>query len=201
MPALYDPFLWIAERAGMSALRQQLLSTAEGRVLELGAGTGLNIAHYPPVVRELVLSEPEPGMAARLRRRSHLSQIPTEVVQAGVEELPFDAGSFDTVVCTFVLCTIPDPINALLEARRMLPEGGRVLFLEHVRATDGSALARWQDRMEHPWRAFAAGCRCNQDTVKLFDQAPFRVTRAEPARWRGMPTIVRPVVMGEAVAG
>ncbi|HST54283.1 MAG TPA: class I SAM-dependent methyltransferase [Solirubrobacteraceae bacterium] len=200
MPLLYDPFVAIGERAGMSNLRRQLVSAAEGRVLELGAGTGLNVAHYPPSIQELVLSEPEPAMAARLRRRSRLSAARTQVVQAGAEELPFDAGSFDTVVCTFVLCTVPDPASALLEARRVLAEHGRLLFLEHVRAPDGSALARWQDRLEHPWRAFASGCRCNQDTVALVEAAPFRVSASEPARWRGMPALVRPVVLGEAVA-
>jgi ubiquinone/menaquinone biosynthesis C-methylase UbiE len=200
MPLLYDPFLSVGERVGMSTLRGRLVSSAEGRVLELGAGTGLNVPHYPPAVRELVLTEPEAGMASRLRRRSLRSQTPTEVVQAEAEALPFDAGSFDTVVCTLVLCTVPDPARALLEARRVLSEGGKLLFLEHVRAQDDPSLARWQDRLEPPWRAFASGCRCNQDTVKLFDQLPYRLVRTEPARWRGMPAIVRPIVLGEAVA-
>ncbi len=200
MPSVYDSFLWMGERAGMSALRGRLVSVAEGRVLELGAGTGLNITHYPPAVGELVLSEPEPEMVARLRRRSLVSHLPTEVVQASAEDLPFDAGSFDTVVCTFMLCTVPNPTRALVEAQRVLSEGGRLLFLEHVRAQDGLQLARWQDRLERPWRAFAYGCRCNQDTVELFDRLPFRLARVEQARWRGMPALVRPVVLGEAIA-
>jgi ubiquinone/menaquinone biosynthesis C-methylase UbiE len=200
MPLLYDPFLWASERAGMSALRGRLVSTAKGRVLELGAGTGLNIPHYPSAITELVVSEPDPGMTARLRRRSLMRWTPTEVVQAEAERLPFDAESFDTVVCTFVLCTTPDPVRALLEARRVLTKEGRLIFLEHVRAQDGSSLARWQDRLERPWRAFACGCRCNQDTMKLFDGVPFRLVKTEWARWRGMPAIVRPVVMGEAMA-
>jgi ubiquinone/menaquinone biosynthesis C-methylase UbiE len=111
---VYNPFLWVGERRGMSALRGRLLSGAEGRVLEFGAGTGLNTPHYPPTVRELVLSEPEPGMVARLRRSVPPRGTPTEIVQAGAEALPFDSGSFDTVVCTFVLCTVPDPSSALL---------------------------------------------------------------------------------------
>jgi ubiquinone/menaquinone biosynthesis C-methylase UbiE len=199
-PMLYDPFVWVGERAGMSTLRGQLASAAQGRVLELGAGTGLNVRSYPPTVTELVLSEPEPGMAARLRRRSKLSRAPVQVVEAAAEELPFDAGSFDTVLCTFVLCTVADPTSALLEARRVLATGGKLLFLEHVRAQDGSRLARWQDRLEAPWRAFAAGCRCNQETLELFERLPFRVVRSESARWRGMPALVQPVVLGEAVA-
>jgi SAM-dependent methyltransferase len=200
LPALYDPLVSNGERAGMSVLRGRLVSAAEGRVLELGAGTGLNVAHYPPAVDELVLSEPEPGMAARLRQRASLSRCPTEVLQSGVEELPFEAGYFDAVVCTFVLCTVPDPVGALRQARRVLREGGRLLFLEHVRAPTGSSLVRWQDRLERPWRAFVGGCRCNQDTLKLFDGLPFQLARTESARWRGMPAIVGPVVLGEAIA-
>jgi ubiquinone/menaquinone biosynthesis C-methylase UbiE len=184
----------------MSALRGRLVSSAQGRVLELGAGTGLNVRHYPPAVSELVLSEPEPEMAVRLRRRSAPSRQAIEVVQSGAEDLPFPAGSFDTVVCTLVLCTVPDPRKALLEARRVLAEGGKLLFLEHVRAPRDSSLVRWQDRLERPWRAFACGCRCNQDTVALFEDIPFGVVKIGQARWRGMPPIVRPLVLGEAVA-
>lgn len=200
VPLLYDRFFWIGERAGMSALRKQLVSTAEGRVLELGAGTGLNLRHYPPTVGELVLTEPEPGMFARLERRSRASIYPARVVRASAEDLPFQDGAFDTVVCTLALCTVPNPIETLLEARRVLSEGGKLLFLEHVRADRGSALARWQDRLERPWRAFAYGCRCNQNTIDLFERVPFRLSRTESARWRGMPALVRPVVLGEALA-
>lgn len=200
MPRLYDPFFWVGERVGMSALRKQLVSTAEGRVLELGAGTGLNLRHYQPAaVKELVLTEPEPGMFARLQRRGRGSHLPVKVVQASAEDLPFEGGAFDTVVCTLALCTVPDPIKTLLEARRVLSDGGKLLFLEHVRAERGSALARWQDRLEGPWRAFAYGCRCNQDTIDLFERVPFRLSRTESANWRGMPAVVRPVVLGEAL--
>lgn len=199
MPLVYDPFVMIGERAGMSALRSRQVAAAEGCVLELGAGTGLNLRHYPPAVRRLVLSEPEPGMAARLRRRSARSSAAVEVVQASAEQLPFEDGAFDTVVCTLVLCTVPDPAKALTEARRVLSDGGRLLFLEHVRA-DSRSLARWQDRLEPAWRAFACGCRCNQDTLAIFERLSFRVRRAERARWRAMPPIVRPLVLGEAVA-
>lgn len=139
-------------------------------------------------------------MAARLRRRSRRGGRSIEVVQASAEALPFDDGVFDTVVCTLVLCTVPDPAAALREARRVLTDGGRLLFLEHVRAHDSPSLARWQDRLEPAWRAFAYGCRCNQDTLEIFERLPFRVMRAEQARWRAMPPIVRPIVLGEAVA-
>jgi ubiquinone/menaquinone biosynthesis C-methylase UbiE len=197
---MYEPIMWAGERAGMAARRAQLVSAAEGRVLELGAGTGLNVAYYPPTVRELVLSEPEPTMATRLRQRSLRSPVPTEVVEASAEELPFEAGSFDTVICTFVLCTVRRPDVALTEARRVLRDGGKLLFLEHVRAHEGSSLARWQDRLETPWRKFACGCRCNQDTVALLDGMAFQSVETEELRWRAVPRIVRPVVSGNAIA-
>ncbi|HEY2718486.1 MAG TPA: class I SAM-dependent methyltransferase [Solirubrobacteraceae bacterium] len=200
MAPMYEPIMWAGERAGMAARRAQLVSAAEGRTLELGAGTGLNVAYYPPAVRELVLSEPEPTMAARLRQRSLQSPVPTEVVEASAEELPFETGSFDTVICTFVLCTVRNPDIALGEAHRVLRDGGQLLFLEHVRAHEGSSLARWQDRLETPWRKFACGCRCNQDTVALLDGTAFQSVETEELRWRAMPTIVRPVVSGNAIA-
>jgi ubiquinone/menaquinone biosynthesis C-methylase UbiE len=199
MPLVYDPFVWFGERAGMSTLRSRQVAAAEGRVLELGAGTGLNVPHYPAAVGQLVLTEPEPAMAARLRRRSRHGGDSIEVVQASAEALPFEDGTFDTVVCTLVLCTVPDPAKALAEARRVLVDGGRLLFLEHVRARD-ARLARWQDRLEPAWRAFAYGCRCNQDTMQLFERLPFSMSNVEQARWRAMPALVRPLVLGEAVA-
>src|SRR5215212_8737 len=105
--AVYDPFFWLAERAGLAARRRALVGEARGRVLEIGAGTGLNAAHYPADV-ELVLSEPDEAMAARLRRRVAGLGRPAEVVRAGVDPLPFPDDAFDTVVSTLVLCTVPD---------------------------------------------------------------------------------------------
>jgi SAM-dependent methyltransferase len=183
----------------MATLRRDLLASARGRVLELGAGTGLNLSHYPPDVDELVLSEPEPAMRARLRRRVARSGPPARVAAAGAESLPFADGAFDTVVSTLVLCSVGDVAASLREARRVLAPGGRLLFIEHVR---GSAprLARWQDRLAAPWRVFAQGCRCNQPTVELLRRHGFRVERVRDARWRGMPALVRPLVAGSAEA-
>jgi SAM-dependent methyltransferase len=193
---LYDPFLAHAERRGMAALRRDLLASAHGRVLELGAGTGLNLAHFPERVAELVLTEPEPAMRARLERRVARSARPAAVAAAGAEALPFADGAFDTVVSTMVLCTVGDVARALGEARRVLAPGGRLLFIEHVRGP--ARLARWQDRLAAPWRLFAQGCRCNQPTVGLLEHHGFRVERAEAGRWRGMPALVRPLIIGEA---
>ena len=196
--ALYDPFLWWGERRGLGQLRRGLVGQAEGRVLEIGAGTGLNLMHYSTGVSELVLAEPEPPMVARLERRLRADGRPGRIVKAGAERLPFGDGSFDTVVSTLVLCTVDDPASALREIRRLLAPGGRLLFLEHVRADDGSRLARWQDRLEAPWRAFAYGCRCNRDTLRLLASESFDISRLERAKWRGMVPIAWPLVVGSA---
>jgi ubiquinone/menaquinone biosynthesis C-methylase UbiE len=194
---IYDPFLALGEHRGMRARRRALLARAQGRVLELGAGTGLNLAHYPDEV-ELVLSEPEPAMRAAVDRRVARSGRTARVVAAPAEALPFPDGSFDTVVSTMVLCTVGDPEAAIAEARRVLRPGGRLLFVEHVRA-QSSRLARWQDRLAGPWAVCAQGCRCNLQTEALLARE-LRLERVTRARWRGMPAVVGPLIVGEAVA-
>ena len=196
--ALYDPFLWWGERRGLARRRRELLAQARGRVLEVGAGTGLNLPYYGVDVTELVLADPEPPMVARLERRLRECGRPGRVVKAGAEALPFEDGSFDAVVSTLVLCTVDDPSAALREIRRVLAAGGWLLFLEHVRAEEGSRLARWQDRLEKPWRAFAYGCRCNRDTLGLLASAGFEVSGVGRAAWLGMVPVARPLVIGRA---
>ena len=191
----YDFFLALAERRGMRQRRRALLADARGRVLEIGAGTGLNLEHYPDAVDELVLTEPEPGMRWRLEQRARASGRRVSVVEAGAQELPFPDGSFDAVVSTMVLCTVPDPAVAMAEIRRILRPDGRLLFIEHVRADDEARLARWQDRLEAPWRAFGEGCRCNQPTLALLDEAGLKPRRLGHDRWRGMPRIVAPLII------
>jgi ubiquinone/menaquinone biosynthesis C-methylase UbiE len=195
---IYDPFLALGERRGMAARRRALLESAHGRVLELGAGTGLNLSHYPDEVVELVLTEPEPGMAKRLERRVARSGREATIVAAAAEALPFPDGSFDTVVSTLVLCTVEDPVAALREARRVLAPGGRLLFIEHVRAST-PRLARWQDRLAGAWKPFAMGCRCNAPTDALLARE-LRLDRVERTSWRAMPALVRPLIVGEGVA-
>jgi ubiquinone/menaquinone biosynthesis C-methylase UbiE len=198
--SLYDPFLWWGERRGLAQRRHELLAQAKGRVLEIGAGTGLNLEYYRADVRELVLADPEPPMVERLERRLRESGRAGRVVKAGAERLQFEDRSFDSVVSTLVLCTVDDPAAALREIRRVLAPGGCLLFIEHVRAAGGSRLARWQDRLEAPWRAFAYGCRCNRDTLALLAREGFAVSGLERAEWRGMVPIARPLVIGRAEA-
>ena len=196
--ATYDPVLWLGERAGMAGHRRRILADATGRVLEIGAGTGLNLNHYPDAVGELVLAEPDEGMAGRLEKRVRESGRTATVVQANAEELPFEDDSFDTAVSTLVLCTVPDPGKAIAEVQRVLRPGGRLLFIEHVRS-ESPRLARWQDRLEKPWAAFADGCHCNRRTLDLIETG-LRLERVDDGAWRRMPPIVRPLIAGVAAA-
>jgi ubiquinone/menaquinone biosynthesis C-methylase UbiE len=193
---VYDPFLWLGEIAGMRRRRSTLLGGARGRVVEIGAGTGLNIAHYPDGIAELVLTEPEPAMHRRLARRLQRHGRVARIVDAPAELLPLADASVDTVVSTLVLCTVNDPERALREIARVLRPDGQLLFVEHVRA--GSRfLAACQDNLLQPWRRFAGGCICNRPTLELMRARGFAVA-ADRVVWRGMPPIVRPLMVGRA---
>jgi SAM-dependent methyltransferase len=193
---LYDPFVWLAEIAGMRRQRSALLGNARGRVVEIGAGTGLNVAHYPDGIAELVFTEPVAAMRRRLARRLQQHGRVARIVDAPAERLPLADASVDTVVSTLVLCTVNDPEGALREIARVLRPDGQLLFIEHVRA--GSRfLAACQDKLDEPWRRFAGGCRCNRATTELMGACGFTVA-ADDAVWRGMPPIVHPLIVGRA---
>jgi len=194
---VYDRVLDASEQAGLRDLRRQTLAGATGRTLELGAGTGLNHDLYPEEVTDLVLTEPFAPMARRLRAKAPRASV----LEAPAEQLPFPDHSFDTVVVTLVLCTVVDPVQALREVARVLSPGGRLLFLEHVRATD-PRLARWQDRLHGPWYVLGHGCHCNRDTLALLEASPLEVERAVRGRIPKAAPLVRPLLRGSArVAG
>jgi ubiquinone/menaquinone biosynthesis C-methylase UbiE len=197
--ALYDRVLAGTEKAGLAERRATLLSQASGRVLEIGAGTGLNLEHYPEAVEEVVLTEPEEPMAKRLETRLATFGRRSSVVRAPAEELPFEDDSFDTVVCTLVLCTVRDPVRSLAEVRRVLRPGGRFLFLEHVRAEE-PGLARWQDRLAPPWRWVNRGCNLNRPTPELIRRSGFESVEIERGEMPKAPPIVKPLVVGSAIA-
>ena len=198
--ALYDPLLWAGERRGMRARRRDLVALAAGRTLELGSGTGLNLAHFPDDLDELILIEPAALMRKRLEQAVRRSPRAATVLDAPAERIPLPDASLDTIVSALVLCTVDRPDVVLHEVRRLLRPGGRLLFLEHVRA-DSARLAAWQDRLEGPWRRFAEGCRCNRATVELIEAAGFTVEHRADETWHAMPAIVRPIVSGSATVG
>jgi ubiquinone/menaquinone biosynthesis C-methylase UbiE len=199
--AIYDRMLKGTEEAGLRETRAELLAGARGRTLELGAGTGLNLEHYPAAVDELVMTEPDPHMARRLRTRiadAGHAGLTIEIVECDAEALPFADASFDTVVSTLVLCTVEEPDRAVHEAARVLRPGARLLFLEHVRSED-SRLARWQDRLERPWGFVAAGCHPNRPTSATLGDSPLEIESLETGRLPKSPPIVRPLISGVAV--
>jgi len=193
---MYDRLLAGAEEAGMRERRREVLAQARGRTIDIGAGTGANLGLFPDDVEQLVLAEPDPHMVKQLRPKLDKFVPGMELVEAGAESLPFEDGSFDTVVFTLVLCTVPDPAAALAEAARILKPGGRLLFIEHVRGDGG--LAEWQDRLEGPWKFFADGCRCNRDTVASIEASPLTVEQVEHGELPKSPPLIRPLVWGSA---
>ena len=195
----YDWFLKGTEEAGLRDERRRLLADASGATVEIGAGTGLNLELYPPAVTELVVTEPSPHMATRLRQRAAGDSRVREVVEAPAEQLPFEDDRFDTAVATLVLCTVGDPQRAVSEIARVLKPGGRFLFIEHVRSSE-PRLARWQDRLERPWKLFGAGCHCNRDTVATLRSSTLEVEEVREGSLPKSPPIVRPKVFGAARA-
>jgi ubiquinone/menaquinone biosynthesis C-methylase UbiE len=201
--AIYDRLLAGSEEGGLREMRAELLREAHGRTLELGAGTGHNLPHYQASVSELVLTEPDRFMAARLRK--HLAaEAPTpsttEVIESPAEALPFEDRSFDTVVATLVFCTVDDPERVAAEARRVLRPEGKLLYLEHVRSPDSERLARWQDRLERPWGWIGAGCHPNRPTDRTLPAAGFEIERLERDSFpeSKLTPWVRPLITGSA---
>jgi ubiquinone/menaquinone biosynthesis C-methylase UbiE len=197
--AMYDRSLRATEEGGLREMRRELLAGAGGRVVELGAGTGVNLDLYPDEIEDLVAVEPDPHMAKRLRAKLAESPRAASVVEAPAERLPFADSSFDTAVATLVLCTVPDPVSALAELARVLKPGGRLLFVEHVRAEE-PGLAHWQDRLEKPWRFLGDGCHCNRDTVATIEASPLQLEDVERGRMPKAPPIVTPLIRGSARA-
>jgi ubiquinone/menaquinone biosynthesis C-methylase UbiE len=150
--------------------RRRTLSRATGRILEIGFGTGMNLAHYPPSVRCIEAIDPDVDLDRYSQPRIAAASIEVDFHHLDAEHLPFEAGSFDTVVSTFTLCSIPDVAHALGEVRRVLRPGGQFLFLEHGRAPD-PAVARWQDRLNAAWMPLAGGCHLNRPTLALIEHA------------------------------
>jgi ubiquinone/menaquinone biosynthesis C-methylase UbiE len=197
--ATYDRMSRKTEDAGLRDMRHGLLAAAGGSVLEIGGGTGANLAHYNGRIESLVITEPEPAMFRRLQSKARDQAPLAKILRAPAEDIPFEDDTFDTVVSTLVLCGVDDQARSLREARRVLRPGGQLLFLEHVRSDD-PALARLQDRMN--WlNQFVVCCDCNRPTLTSIEAAGFTISSLEQTTLPKAPKFVRPLIVGVAVAG
>jgi ubiquinone/menaquinone biosynthesis C-methylase UbiE len=194
----YDRQMAKTEQAGLRAFREGLLAGAAGHVLEIGAGTGMNLPCYGPAVGSLTMTEPQPPMLRRLERRVREQAPAVKVLRAPAEDLPFNDHTFDVAVSTLVLCGVDDQPRALRELRRVLRPGGQLLFIEHVRSDDPGR-ARLQDRMNWLNRLVVC-CDCNRPTLDSIGEAGFTITQVEHTALPKAPKFVSPAIMGSATA-
>jgi ubiquinone/menaquinone biosynthesis C-methylase UbiE len=193
--AMYDTVGKGSEEAGMREERRQLLAAAQGATIELGAGTGLNLEHYPEAVARLVLTEPDRHMRVRLCRRVEALSATAEVIDASAEQLPFADATFDTAVVTLVLCSVPDQRAALEEVARVLKPNGRLLFLEHVRSDDPK-VAKWQDRIRPICNL--VGCNPNRETLAAIEASALAIESVRHSEVPKAPKFERPMIVGSA---
>jgi ubiquinone/menaquinone biosynthesis C-methylase UbiE len=167
--------------------RAKVVPGASGRVLELGIGGGLNLAFYDPMkVVSVTGVDPSDELRAKARTAPRAPGLAVEILDGQAERLPFEAASFDTIVCTFTLCSVGSPTNALAEARRVLKPDGRFLFCEHGLAPD-AAVQRWQRRLEPVWKRLAGGCHLTRPVAQTIELAGFAIETVETMYMPGAP--------------
>jgi len=164
--------------------RERVISAAEGRVLEIGVGSGLNLPLYSARVREVVGIEPAPRLLAMSRRLANRLSLPVRLIEGSAEAIPLEDRSIDTAVTTWTLCTIPAVVQALREVRRVLRPAGQLLFVEHGLAPDDK-VRKWQDRLTPMWRRIGGGCRLNRPIRTIVERADFTITRLETGYMKG----------------
>lgn len=188
---------WVMSRPEMMRQRERALADVSGEVLEVGFGTGLNLAIYPPTVTQLRALDPVSMLRRRVARRIEAARMPVEFDELEAERLPYDDARFDSVVSTWTLCTIPDVAIALGEVRRVLRPGGRFFFLEHGRSGD-AGVARWQDRLNPLQRIVGVGCNLNRPIDSLISAAGLDITRLERFQMPHTPRVAAEHYLGEA---
>jgi ubiquinone/menaquinone biosynthesis C-methylase UbiE len=199
LASIYDFWMRPAEAACLVTWRTALLGDVSGAVLEVGAGTGAMLTYYPMTVTRLVLAEPDAFMRRRLEQKCRTTTLThVEVSSASLERLTMSAASFDAVVCTLVLCSVPSLQTALAEIYRVLKPGGQLLFLEHVGAEPTSARFSWQRRLEPVWKRVAGNCHLTRRTEQAITAAGFQVERITRESMRKAMPFIRPCIRGSA---
>lgn len=199
---VYDRFIlprltaWVMRQKPLAPYRERAVRNARGRVLELGIGSGCNLPFYGPEVQSLVGIDPSRALLDIAGPRVSGAPFPVELVQAGGETLPLETHSVDTVLTTWTLCSVVDPLRVLSETRRVLRPNGRLIFVEHGRAPDRRVRV-WQDRVTPAWRRIAGGCHLNRDIEALVAAAGFGTDRLRTGYMRG-PRIATFMYEGEA---
>jgi ubiquinone/menaquinone biosynthesis C-methylase UbiE len=191
----------LIERAAQSPSildeRRRWVPRAHGRVLELGVGSGLNLAFYDPArVAAVTGIDPSPPLLRRAGSRVTRAPVPVTLVEGVAERLPFDAGSFDSAIVTYSLCSMDEPARALAEVRRVLRPGGELVFVEHGLAPDAGT-RRWQRRLSPIWRRIAGGCRLDRDLPALLRETGFAVDELT-AGYRGTVRVMSYTYQGTA---
>ncbi|MCR9276619.1 MAG: class I SAM-dependent methyltransferase [Pseudomonadaceae bacterium] len=182
----------------MTRLRARYVAQATGDVLEIGIGSGLNLAHYSDDVRSITGVDPAAELTQIARRRASERGLPVEVIGVSGEELPAESNSFDSIVCTWTLCTIPNPYRAVDEMRRVLKPGGQLIFVEHGKSDDRN-IAKWQRRVEPLWKKIGGGCHLTRRADELLADGGFRIESFESGYEEG-PKIAAFMMHGLASA-
>jgi ubiquinone/menaquinone biosynthesis C-methylase UbiE len=193
-PRLMD---WVLRGERFQRERQRLLTPAEGVVLEIGFGTGLNLPHYPRTVTALHAVDSSSMLPNRVASRTAQAPFPIHIQHLSAERLLYEDATFDWAVSTFTLCTIPNPIMALREVRRVLKPEGHFLFLEHGRSDDAE-IARWQDRLNPLQNRLGCGCNLNRPIDQLVRTAGLRLKSLDRYVLNGLPRIGGEIYRGLA---
>lgn len=197
---VYDKFMQDAETRCLQEWRSALLSNLSGVVLEIGCGTGLNLDYYPKTLDRLILLEPDANMRKKLQEKIALKNTSTiEILNCGAESIPLADASCDVVVSTLVLCSVANQKKVLAEIHRVLRPNGKLIFIEHVVATNNPVRLKWQQRLEPIWKIVTCGCHLTRPTEEAIIKAGFSFEEITKQSMRGVPPIVRPSIKGIAI--
>jgi ubiquinone/menaquinone biosynthesis C-methylase UbiE len=201
MAQIYDKIMQKAESRCLHDWRSQLLKQVSGTVLEIGAGTGVNLDYYPDSANPIYLLEPDAAMQAKLQHKiSTNNNARVKILSSNAESIPLPSASCDFVVSTLVLCSVNNPEAVLAEIHRVLKPDGKFIFIEHVAAQNNPERLKWQKRLEPLWKIIACNCHLTRNTEQDIIQAGFKLINIERGQsMRGVPGVVRPSIKGVAV--